>query len=371
MSTDPVSLSIAAVASGLALAIGWLQWPRPPALDGERWFKVALATLLRGRVEAAGGPIEDWERDVVRLVPYHPAGRIPERKISNPVAAALPGPALPGEQALIEALAKIDSPAHRLGFLYDEDPIGIDARLVDPAELGSDYAFDGFGPDATWDTLAAWGAGDRRFVDSLRRTVDARWVLLEGRNPTGVPSLLGAFGDELNDAVRVPFEADLARALRDVLVDPSVRIVVVAEEAAVSNVLRVLVANADLRDPLLALLSIGGVIGGRTDEEGPYGEVASRDWLAAHFTQVGLDTDVVRLTPYFAVQWLDRDCWPPGIPGLPLQASRFPEPSGEGASATIVEGVDLGPLPSDRPIPPELVARALIAVVIGWIRSRQ
>jgi hypothetical protein len=146
-------------------------------------------------------------------------------------------------------------------------------------------------------------------------------------------------------------------------------VVVVGEEAGVASVLRVLAGNADLRDQVVAVASVGGVVGGRTDEEGLFGEAARRDWLAAHFTQTGLDTDVVRLTPYLAMQWLDRAAWPPGVPGLPLQNARFPEPGAEGATATTIEAVDLGPLPPDAPA--DLVARALIAVVAGWVATRR
>ncbi|MEZ4242105.1 MAG: hypothetical protein R3F59_39310, partial [Myxococcota bacterium] len=128
---------------------------------------------------------------------------------------------------------------------------------------------------------------------------------------------------------------------------------------------------ADLRDQVVAVLSIGGVIGGRTDEEGPLGEAARRDWLGAHFNQLDLDTEVVRMTPYFAVQWLARGVWPPGAEGLPLQASRFPDPATEATLVETIEVVDLGPLPADRPLPLDLVARALVAVVLGWVRSRR
>jgi hypothetical protein len=355
----------------VALAVGWLQWPRPPVLDGERWFKVSLCTLLRGRIEAAGGDVEAWEREVVRLVPYHPAGRMPERKVSNPVAAQIPGLALPGEQALVEALARRPDAAARWAWLYDEDPAGLDARFDDPTALGAACDWTAlFGPGASWDSLAAWGRpgeGDRVFLDALRRSVPARWVLVEGRSRSGV---LAAVAAELADAAVVPWgEDDLGPALRALAGEREDRLVLVAEEAGVARLLRALVGAADLRDHVLAVVSVGGVVGGRTDEEGPYGEAACRDWLAAHFTQSGLDTDVVRLTPYLALQWLDRAVWPPGIPGLPLQSSRFPEPSGEGATATTLEVVDLGPLPTDAP--PELVARALVAVTSGWIATRR
>ena len=372
--TDPLSLGIAAAAGAVAVAIGWLQWPRPPTLDGERWFKIIFATLLRGRMSAADAPAEDWEREVLRIVPYHPAGRLPERKLSNPAAAVLPGAALDGEIALIEALAKIPDPKARAAFMYDDDPIAADARFSDPADLGERYDPKRLGPGATWDSLAAWGAGDRAFLEAARRAVPARWVLLRGREGRlAGPSLIDALAAEIDDAVVIPWsdgspEAAVRAAIGD---DVSARAICVAEEAGTAALLGALADAADLRDLVLAVVSIGGVIGGRTDEEGPYGTAARTDWVEAHFNQLDLDTEVVRATPYLAVQWLDRAAWPPGVPGLPLQASRFPEPKADGTLVETVEVVDLGPLPADRPLPTDLVARALIAVVSGWVRSRQ
>jgi hypothetical protein len=312
--------------------------------------------------------VEAWEREVVRLVPYHPAGRLPERKVSNPVAAQIPGAALPGELALVEALAKRPDAAARWAFLYDEDEAGLDARLDDPSALGEGYDWARLlGPGASWDALAAWGGGDRAFLAAVRRAVPAVWVLVDGRRPSGV---LDALAAELGDlARRVAWDGDLRAALRGAAAERDARVVVVGEEAGVASVLRVLADDADLRDHVIAVASIGGVIGGRTDEDGPFAEAACKDWLAARFKQTELDTDVVRLTPYLAVQWLDRAAWPPGVPGLPLQNARFPEPSGENATATTIESVDLGPLPPEAPA--DLVARALIAVVAGWVATRR
>src|SRR5690554_2298026 len=137
--TDPLSIAIAAAAAITAFVAGWVQWPRAPDLDGERWFKVALATLLRGEAEARGGTAEAWEAQVVRFVPYHPAGRLPERKVTNPVAARLPGAMQPGERALLEQLARRHTVQERWRWMYDEDPVSLDARLDDPVELGPAY----------------------------------------------------------------------------------------------------------------------------------------------------------------------------------------------------------------------------------------
>lgn len=367
--TDPFSLFLAACAGLLALAAGWIQFPRPPALDGERWFKLALATVLRGRLEPAG--VDAWERAVARQVLYHPAGRLPERKLSNPVASELPTKALPGELALITALAARPDPEARLRYLYEEDPSGLDARLSDPEDLGEDYAFTVLGPEASWDALAAWGA-DRTdaFVATARRRVPATWVLVAGRpeRQVGAP-VLAALAAILPDAIRLDHGADVIAAVRPHLEDLARRVVLVAEEASVADLLRLLVARMDLREQVAAVVSIGGVIGGRADEDGTYGAKACEDWVEANFKQVSLDTDVVRLTPYFCAQWLAPGVWPPGVPGLPVQASRFPEPNGVGAPVTTVEVVDLGLLPVDADA--DAVARALVAVVCAWVASRR
>jgi hypothetical protein len=365
---DPLTLGLTVAAGAVAMALGWLELPRPPDLDGERWFKVTLATLLRGRLDRDGATPEQWEALVTAVVPYHPAGRLPERKISNPTAASLPGAALPGERALLDALAARSTPEERLTWLYDADPIAVEARTVDPSDLGPDYDYRRLGPAATWDALAAW---EPAFAELARKGLD--WVLLDGRPDHRVgPPVMDALAAELPGALRVPHGAeDLLARIQARLTDPTVRVVLIAEEAAATDLLRALLEDAAVRDQVAAVVAIGGVVGGRTDEAGPYGEALCKDWLQAHFGHRDLDTDVVRRTPYFAVQWLDRTAWPPGVPGLPLQAARFPEPSEEGATAATVEVVDLGPLWVDRAPPPEVVARALVAVVAAWVRSRR
>jgi hypothetical protein len=363
----------------VAAGIAWVQWPRPPELDGERWFKLVLATLLRGRSDAAGQNAEAWAKTVLELVPYHPAGRFPERKISNPTAAVLPGAAQPGETPLVEALARRAEPAARWAWMYDEDDVGIAARLDDPADLGPAYdPATVLGADLGWDALAAWAAGDDRFREGLGRQLGAtKWVLVEGRSRR-LPrqsSVLPAIAAVVPDAVVVPFgaggEESLERTLREVAPEVSDRLVLVGEEAGVTRMLRVIHDAADIRDQVVAVVSIGGVIGGRDDDVGPYARAACQDWLAGSFVQRELETDVVRLTPYLAVQWLDRGAWPPGVYGLPLEAQRFPEPDAEGATATTVEVVDLGPLPADRNLDPALVARALVAVTTLWVSTRR
>jgi hypothetical protein len=319
--TDPLSLALTFAAAIVAAGIAWVQWPRPPALDGERWFKVLLATLLRGRVEHDGGDAESWERTVLRLVPY-------------------------GDNAAAK-----------------------DQLLDDPTELGPAYdPATWLGPGLGWDAIARHPA-DEAVAAAVARVLAARWILVEGRPGRLVgPTLLPALRAELGDAIVVPFGDGNPEALGEIateaLPDAGDRLVLAGEEAGVARLVHLLHDNDALRDRVVAVLSIGGVIGGRDDEDGPYGTAARADWMAASFRQRELETDVVRLTPWLSLQWL-------GASGLSLEAQRFPEPDAEGATARTLEVVDLGPLPIDPALDPAIVARALVAITTLWVASRR
>ncbi len=253
--------------------------------------------------------------------------------------------------------------------------MGLAARLEDPFELGPAYdPAVTLGAPASWDALAAWPA-DPAFGLAVQRSVPARWALLEGR-PDHTSGWLPAMAAALGPAASLLPWADrdpaaVAEALRGLAPTVADRLILVAEEAAVPALLEALAGHATLRDQVLAVLSVAGVVGGRTDEEGALGQTARKDWMEAHFDQASLDTEVVRLTPYLAVQRLARGVWPPGLPGLPLQAQRFPEPGEGDATVATIEAVDLGPLWAEGGPEPEVVARALVAVVAGWVASRR
>lgn len=369
--TDPVSVGLTVAAGALSAALLWLQRPVTPTLDPERWFKVALATLIRGEVERTGGDPAAFEARVRASVPYHPAGRTPERKVSNPAAAGLPGAALPGELALIEALGALPDAASRVARMYG-DEAGADVLLEDPVELGPDHDFARvLGPAATWDALAAWPASPA-FGEALRARLGATLVWLAGRAPHG-PSLRAALA-AITPVVEVPWAErspdDTAAALRQALGDPQARMVVFAEGEAALQLLRGLADAPDVRDRVAGVVSVGGAIGGLEGEEGPYSAAAARDFLGAKFDQRTLETDLVRRVPYVALGWWDAAVWPPGLPGLPLHHQRFPPP-GADDGPEIVEVMDLGPLfPATMP-PEDLVARALLAVVAGVVVSRR
>ena len=99
------------------------------------------------------------------------------------------------------------------------------------------------------------------------------------------------------------------------------------------------------------------------------GITAREDWVEAWFRHQHLDSEVVRLTPYMSVQWLDRSQNPPGAAGLSIANARFP-PVPEEPIETI-EVVDLGLLPAREGIPAAQVARALWLVATCWVLSRR
>jgi hypothetical protein len=346
--TDVPTLVIAGTALGVALVAGWLHLPSHPDLDAERWFKVLLSTLLRGVVEAAGGDVEKWERQVVRWAPYHPAGRYPELKYAG---LAPEGFAVPGERALTAALAATPAGPGRWKRLYDDDEAALEARLGDPHDLGPSYDPAALlAPDATWDALAAWAPA---VEEALTRRFPAKWVWVRGRAPVDLSAGL----DRVTVLAEGATDREIAEALRAAVVDPADRLVVVGEGEAMGPLLRALAATPPVRDRVLVVISVGGDLG---DE----------DWMGRNFAHPVLDTETHRATTYAAVQWLDRAADPPGWGGLPLQKQRFPAPAGE-PGVSWMEAVDLGPLPADPEIPVREVARALRAWAALWSLSRQ
>lgn len=355
--TDPVTVAVASLTAGLSAAIAWLMLPRSPELDGERWFKVMLSALVTGRCEANEVSKEAWVAAVLAAVPYHPAGRLPEKKVSRLGLAGLPA-ALPGERALIEKLGALPTLEERWALMYDQDEPGLAARMDGPEQLGAAYdPSTVLGPGATWDALMDWGKGaSQAFPEALRRR-DLTWVLVgeEGEAPAVSTSLQDLVPRSIRVADPAGFEAEMLRYTDDL----QIRFVVVAAGEAIREVLKQLVALPGLRDRTLAVLALGGAIGGpeRTD------------WMEANFTHHKLDTETARTTAYLALQWLDRSADPPGAFGLPLAHARFPPAKLEAMTEEKAQVVDLGPLPADSD--PVLVAQGLWAFVTAWVETHR
>ena len=397
--TAPVTIFVAVLALAVAVGIAVLQWPRPPALDGERWFKTWLVTLLRGKADADGLEAEAWAADVVRFAPYHPAGRWPERKVTDP-GGELPTPALEGEQALVEALAALPSPEARWARMYDLDELALGDRLSDPVELGPDYQPERWlGAGVTWDVIAQAAADPTALAEGLKRASRAKWVLIRAES-RDVPDLLAALAEVLGDRA-VWFDPESAPAPEQpkVLVDGMIerrgdpafaaratallgllesmfptyeeRVVLVAEGGEVQVMLEALHSHAPVRDQVEAVLSVGGVIQGLDGVDGPLGWDACTAWMQQRFLHKVFDLEANHRCPYLALQWLDRAAEVPGAGGVPLDRARFPTPQDDGGPVQSMDIVDLGPLPAVPELPTRLVALALWGLTTAWTAARR
>ncbi len=366
--TDPISLGIAAAAAATAVWAAWFHVRRPAAIDGERWLKVTLATLLRGRIDADGGSAESWARAVRAQVPYHPAGRQPDRKVLHPTAVP-DGPLVEGEQALLDALRKAPDVAARWSLLHDGTDETANALLEDPIDLGPDYAPEAvLGPGTTWDDLASW-AHDARFGTRLATRQPLTWVCFHS-GPDGAEStVLRALVAQWPHTAELEPNTD-PREVIEPLVQPGAKLVIAAEGDAVVDALEVMQKNAGLRDQVVAFVALGAPILGR--EGGPEAVSPSvrEDWMGRWYSQQHLDTEEVRLTPYMSLQWLDRSGAEAGTARQPVAWARFPLPAQHSTDVETIESVDLGVLPRPGGPDDELLAKALLFVVAGWATQR-
>ena len=343
-------LLVEIAAMGLA---GWAAWrtiPRPPRLDPERLFKVTLATVLRGEIEAQGGDLAAWQ-ERLRAVPYHPAGRDAERRLADPTTSPVPVPALPGERALLDRLAAAPDALARWDHMYRADPAALDALMSDPAGLGPDYDPVGrFGPDATWDAVATWApalqAGLTRRLSHVAFVEVGAGLGTEWR--VALPHLrLHALPEDADDdAVLSTIEAALPAS--------SDRLVWVAPGAQVMRVVRLLHGDPALRDRTLVVVSLGGPVATDPDHA---------TWLAAHFTHEQMEPELQRAIAYAFITRVD--------PAAPLaqswSAQRLVAPPVPGSGRVTIDTIDLGPLDTAS-LPPHALARALslwVATVVA------
>jgi hypothetical protein len=376
--TAPWVVGLALLALVVAGAAAWTSVRRVDALDPELWFKVILATLLRGEVERNAGTADDWETAVRRWVWYHPAGRNPERKVVAPELHPVEGTWLPGERALQAQLAQRATLADRWRWLYDEDPSALTPCLAPPEDHGAAYDLRRvLGPAGSWDALAAWSMGSSEFAASLARRLDAWWILVDGdREDPKARAVLAALASDVAGAegraaaVRLSLKENIEDAAKQCIhavpadgVESRRPVVFVAVGGALPAVLAALLAEPVLRDRTVAVVALGEAI--RGVEGHPWSPRSAGDWLDRNFRPSVLDTELRRPTLYASLAWLDRRAEPPGALGVPLDKARFPKVPDEDAPSAI-HGVDLGVFPLAEDLPALILARALRTFVAVW-----
>lgn len=328
-----MSVETAVELSALALAIGaaWLSLRKPAELEWERLWKVLLATVIRGEVEANGGDQAQWWSRLA-AVPFHPAGRAAASKLNAPDLDQIPVPALDGERALVERLSALESVEERWNLMFRTDAAVQEELLSDPDELGPAYdPSTVLAPGAGWRQVANWDATvqsaiARRMADTVLVVVGRPAEPFERAVPHGSVLTMDAVSDD---------------ALLAAVPESQQRLVVVVEGPLTADVLRVLHGSPSLRDRVLTVVALAPEF----DEE----------WMAGHFLHDPFDTELNRQTPYVSI-----------TNAHPTDASiadqRFPVPPELPSGWAPIAPIDLGLLPlTDHD--PDLLARALWVLV--------
>lgn len=356
MSTETI-VELAALA--LAVWATLLSIPRPPQLAWERLFKVGLSVITAGEVQAEHGNTgadarSAWAERVLGVVAWNPAARLAMGKLADPRLDDVPVPALDGERALVEALARLPDPVARFQRIYVDDPHVQEELLGDPAALGDDHdPARILGPDAGWDGVAGWTEGLQAVL--ARRLADVVFVL-DGLEPALVAEITAAWPGlravQLPAAGADPTGSEAVEVLLDAvegaLQRDSDRVVQLAGGQGVQRTLAALVEGGGLRDRCLAVLSLGGQL--KTPE--------FRPWLDQHFDNESLDTELKRSVPYLHV--IDVD------PADPLASDwdrqRFPQPPPLPSGRAAVDVVDLGPVHLSG-LHPRVLARGILLLL--------
>jgi hypothetical protein len=362
-----LDLALFALALLLGVVAAVVGRRRPPVLDAERLLKVSQACLLWGCTERAGGGQEAWVEAVHRGILYHPAGRGGWAKLTDPGRTAIPVPSLPGERALVEDLARLDPGTARLARFFSCDEAQ-EALLGDPVALGPSWepaAWLGHG--CTWDGIAAWDGPVRAAL--ARRIGHLRWaVLAAGEDLAEAGALASALQTDPSAAVlevdpACPAGAEaLGERLLALAPEASDRVALCALSLAGPALLCALAVHPALRDRTVFLLFVGCPLAGIEGGEPASGlDTSAREaWLAEHFRQEALDTELLRSTPYATLARLDGNAWPPGDGRSPWSRQRFAEPPIPPSGRRPVAVVDLGAAPTGPDaLPPEVFARSL------------
>jgi hypothetical protein len=330
--------------SALVLAVGAavLSVRPAPSLDWEQLWKLILATVIRGDVEAGGGDQSIWW-DRLSVVPYHPVGRDAGSKLVTASIDEVAVPALEGERALVERLAALQTPAERWESMYRSDAHAQESLMQNPMDLGAAYdPSAALAPGMSWDSVAHWSAPVQAAI--ARRLGDVV-VAVIGRDVT--PMM-----EAVPHASVVAVQDASPDGLLGLLSQPHQRLVLVVEGDAAFELIQVLHGAPSLRDRVLMVLSLGGRFGGEDRS----------CWMDAHFQHLQFDTELNRRTLYAAMSDMDSG-------DIPQAIQHFTAPPVPPSGWAPIEAVDLGPIPLSRQ-DPALFSRALWVFLCFCLSSR-
>ncbi len=330
--------------------------PRPPALDWELYFKVVLATLLRGEVESEEGKADEWYARGRKWIWFHPAARNLSQKIAAPGEHEVPVPALEGELALVADLAALEGTAARIHRIFGTE--GPDDLLYDdPAFLGEAYAPSNLlGAGVDWDKVASFG---EELVAALhRRCENVHWAFVGAS--AALEEAMGAHlpSGKVHRIVPGTMEA-MADALETAAPGRSDRLVVVVSGVEALQATQALHARPGLRDRVLGVVGVGARLGGEGSA-----------WMSQSFDHVSMDTEVARATSWFHLAFLVPEQVPPGDVDCPLEGTSWPSPPVPQSGRASIENVDLGVLPGPAgDYPAALLGRALLVTVTARLAT--
>jgi len=326
----------------LAIVAAWMSLRPSPPLDWERLWKMILATVIRGEVEAGGGDVQAWW-DRLIAVPYHPAGRHALGKLAHPALDDIVVPALEGERALVERLVAKQTVSERWEEMYRNDPLAEESLTSDPGDLGASYdPSTPLAPNIEWEDIARWTSAVQ---SSIGRRMSDVVVAVLGMDSTPLISAVPHAR-----VVSLAEVEDVGQALLDCCQAPQERLVIVAQGQQVQHAVRALHANPTLRDRVLTVLGVAADWSG------------SEEWLENNFEHQAFDTELNRRTPYMAISDIDLDA-------MVLRKQTFPDPVVPPSGWAPIESVDLGFLPLTKHDPDQL-ARALWVLVCFCLSSR-
>jgi len=353
---------VEAAAGACAVWAVWASIPRAPALDWERLFKATLSVLswaeaeehLAAEGEGTSPPSVEavearWRAAVVSAIPFHPGGRRWHDKLSSPNPDAIDVPALPGERALVEALARLDTPAARWDRLFGQAMLDADLHgaesLGDPRALGARYdPARLLGPEAGWEGISAWSAAVRA---GLGRRLSHVVVLL-----TGAPRV-GELADQADGLRVVERSVDGLGGSAGVLAlmaSPSDRLVWIHGGSGSLGALQVVADSPALVDRLEGFVALGGCVSSDDNE---------RQQLATLLHDAALVPELQRRIPLVSVSDVDPDAPTAHADGL----LRFPAVDPAATDRPGVLPIDLGPLAVSR-LPADQLGRAVLLTLV-------